>query len=93
MPVYGYDYQLIKANNVRVLKCRVCGKEMAVKRNVYSGNSVMATLLGKSGIFDEFCCEYSGESWHESALSAVKEAELTLNRDILRNIKRSLMNN
>lgn len=93
MPVYGYDYQLIKANNVKVLKCRVCGKKMKVKRNVYSANSVMATLLGKSGIFDEFCCEYSGESWHETALTAVKNAELAVNRNILKTIKRSMLNN
>lgn len=83
MPAYGYDYQLIKVNSVKDLKCRVCGKKMEVKRGVYSGDSVMAILLGKSGVFDEFCCEYNGEAWHETALSVVRKAEISINKDII----------
>lgn len=83
MPSYGYDYQLIKADSVKELACRVCGKKMEVKRGVYSGDSVMATILGKSGVFDEFCCSYSGEAWHETALANVKDAEKAINERFL----------
>lgn len=93
MPSYGYDYQLIKTGTVRELRCRVCGKKMSVKRAVFSGNSVIATLLGKSGIFDEFYCEYSGESWHETAMESVKNAENIINRDIINSIHNRNFNN
>lgn len=82
MPSYGLDYQLIKANSVKVLKCRVCGKVMQVRRGVYSGDSIMATLLGKSGIFDEFCCKNSGEEWHETILESIKYEESQLIENI-----------
>lgn len=93
MPSYGYDYQLIKVNTVKELKCRVCGKKMKVKRGIYSGNSIMAIILGKSGVFDEFCCEYSGESWHETAMEAVKDAEQSINQGILKTMRSNWPNN
>ncbi len=86
MPAYGYDYQLIKAGRVKGLACRVCGENMDVKKSVYSGDSVMAIILGKSGIYDEFCCSHSGEAWHESALANVKDAEKIINERILNKI-------
>ncbi len=72
----GFDFFTTRPNKFRSVRCRVCGEECAVTRNVQGSVGWITGLAGKSVLHDEFRCKHAAAEWHRKALElAVAEAD------------------
>ena len=68
MSLKGLDYFLTSPGEKKVVRCRVCGTECNVRRNVNEPTGWMAGIAGRRKRHDRFDCPHAGQPWHERAL-------------------------
>ena len=64
----GYDVFYEEPDKVEEIRCRVCGTECEVDRNVLGPTGVASAIAGHHNYHDQFVCPNAGERWHYKAL-------------------------
>jgi hypothetical protein len=90
MNTSGYDCFFTPAGEKERVRCKVCGSDCEILRNVF-GPTCFAEALAQMGhIHDEFRCPRAGENWHQIALDLVKKIEHCPSKRITQILERDL---
>ena len=64
----GYDVFYEEPGKVEEIRCRVCGTECKVDRNVLGPTGIASAISGRHNYHDQFVCPNTEKKWHYKAL-------------------------
>lgn len=64
----GYERFYVTAQTVDAMRCRVCGTNCQVRREVHGPHDFVMTASRVHDVWDVFTCPHSGKVWHDKAV-------------------------
>jgi hypothetical protein len=73
----GYEIFYTNPGKVIEMRCRVCGNNCDVKRDVYGPSNFVEAVSRTNDLYDIFTCPNANHNWHVIALKLVVAIEET----------------